>query len=211
MKTDEKKIDDELFEKRESAVKTLLSTIPTENPEREGLLETPARVARMYNELFSGYSMNPHEILSKQFDASNWKGVDSCDEDGYGCNMNGIVIVKDILFYSQCEHHMVPFFGKVHIAYMPKGKVVGLSKMARLVECFARRLQIQERFTNQIADSLYKELDAKGVMVIVKATHMCMVMRGVKNQTAETVTNALRGDFATDRDARKEAQYLMSL
>ncbi len=199
----------EELRKREEAVKSLLSSIPGENPEREGLMETPRRVSLMYEELYGGYEMSPHEILSKQFDASNWSDGDY--DESIGCTMNGIVIVKDIQFYSQCEHHMVPFFGKVNIAYMPGGKVVGLSKMARLVECFARRLQIQERFTSQIAEALYRELNAKGVMVVVKATHLCMVMRGVKNHTAETVTNALRGEFARDSGARREAQYLMSL
>lgn len=200
--------DAEIKQIREKAIKELLSTIPTENPEREGLLETPHRVAKMYDELFAGYEMNPKEILSKQFD------VDSMDNESsstYSSETNGIVIVKDIQFYSQCEHHMVPFFGKVHIAYLPGKKVVGLSKLARLVECFARRLQIQERFTNQLANAIESELNAKGVLVIVKATHMCMVMRGVKNQTAETVTQTFRGIFKNSPEARKEAQYLLSL
>lgn len=186
-----------IITKREQAVKELLRTIPGEDVDREGLLETPNRVARMYEEIFAGYNMDPHLILSKTFKAEEHKEM---------------VIVKDTDFYSHCEHHMVPFFGQVHIAYIPNGNVVGLSKLARLVECFAKRLQIQERMTTQIADAIVAELDPMGVMVVIQAEHLCMAMRGVKKPGAKTITSAVRGVFAeNDNQARREFLSLLSL
>lgn len=196
---------DEQIKAREEAVRALLATIPGEDPKREGLLETPHRVAMMYEEIFAGYEMSPKEILSKTFD----KGFDD-DDEAPGDVFNGIVIVRDIPFYSQCEHHMVPFMGKVHIAYIPKDRVVGLSKMARLVECFARRLQIQEKMTRQIADAIKEELNAQGVMVVVQAHHLCMESRGVKKR-AETITSSVYGAFAESNIAREEALSLLEI
>ena len=195
----------EQIKAREEAVRALLATIPGEDPNREGLLETPHRVAMMYEEIFAGYEMSPKEILSKTFDA----GLGD-DDEAPGDVFNGIVIVRDIPFYSQCEHHMVPFMGKVHIAYIPKNRVVGLSKMARLVECFDRRLQIQEKMTRQIADAIKEELDANGVMVVVQAHHLCMESRGVKKR-AETITSSVYGTFAESNIAREEALSLLEI
>lgn len=186
---------------REEAVKNLLSTIPTEDPEREGLVGTPDRVARMYEEIFGGYEMDPHKILSKRFKAGE-------AED------KGMVVVKDIPFYSHCEHHMVPFFGHAHVAYIPKenGEVVGLSKICRLVECFARRLQIQERLTAQIADCINEELNPLGVMVVIQAEHLCMSMRGVKKPGSNTVTSVGRGVFMDNsNNARAEFMSMLDL
>lgn len=163
-------------------IKKILEQLEPESHEREGLLETPARVERAYEEMFEGYKQSPEEILSKTF-----------EEDGVVSAVNDIVIVRDIQFYSHCEHHMVPFFGKVHIGYIPGKRVVGLSKFCRLVNCFAHRLQIQERLTKQIADAIKDCLDAQGVIVVVEAQHLCMKMRGVKNPCADTVTIETRG------------------
>ena len=149
-------------QKIEQAITMLLEAVG-EDPNREGLKETPARVARMYQELLGGMDKDGKEHLSKVFSAPD----------------SEIVVEKNIEFYSLCEHHMLPFFGNVHIAYIPNGKVVGLSKMGRLVEVYARRLQIQERMTGQIADELEKALDAKGVLVVIEAEHLCMTMRGI--------------------------------
>lgn len=160
-----------------------------ENPDREGLEETPMRVAKLYEEVFAGYHMNPADILSKTFKAEEHKEM---------------VIVKDIEFYSHCEHHMVPFFGKIHIGYIPDGTVVGISKLARLAECFARRLQIQERLTSQIADAIVEYLSPLGVAVVVEAEHLCMAMRGVKKPGARTVTSAMRGAFMENATTRNE-------
>lgn len=168
-------------EKVERAVRLLLEGIG-EDPDRDGLIETPERVARMYAELAGGMDRSAAEHLSKTFDVSG----------------SDMVVERDIQFYSLCEHHLLPFFGTVHIAYVPDGKVVGLSKLARTVEVFARRLQVQERLTGQIADALMDELGAKGAMVMVCAEHMCMSMRGVNKPGAQTVTTARRGVFATD-------------
>lgn len=166
-------------EKIKEAVRLLLEGIG-EDPGREGLAETPERVARMYEELFSGMEADPAEPLSKVFRVDN-------DE---------MVLEKDIVFYSMCEHHMLPFYGKAHIAYVPEGRVAGLSKLARTVEIYARRLQIQERMTGQIADALMTHLMPRGVMVALEAEHMCMTMRGVKKPGSRTVTTAARGVFA---------------
>ena len=193
---------------REIAVKMLLGTIPGEDPEREGLKETPHRVAMMYEELFGGYEMDPKTILSKTFDSGKMHDEEYDDVDIYA---NGLVIVKDIPFFSHCEHHMVPFVGKVDIAYVPGKRVVGLSKLARLVECFARRLQIQERLTNQIADAINEELNPEGVMVVVQAEHLCMTMRGVKKPGAKTVTSSVSGVFTCNDAARAEVLSLIGI
>ncbi|WP_301003236.1 GTP cyclohydrolase I FolE [uncultured Duncaniella sp.] len=189
---------------RADAVRSLLASIPGEQVDREGLQETPMRVAKMYEEIFGGYSMYPKEILSKTFDV----GDPEIDESmGY---KNGIVAVKEIPFYSHCEHHMVPFVGHAWVAYIPEKRVVGLSKIARLVECFARRLQIQERMTAQIADAIDEYLDPQGVMVVVQAEHLCMAMRGVKKPGTITATSAVRGVF-TDMDTRQECLSILGL
>ena len=164
--------------KIEKAVKLLLEGMG-EDPTREGLVDTPRRVAGMYEEVLAGMDADAKEHLSRQF---NVEGSD-------------IVIEKDITFYSLCEHHLMPFFGKVHIAYIPEGKVVGLSKLARTVEVFARRLQLQEQLTRQIADAIEENLSPKGVMVVVEAEHTCMTMRGVKKPGSQTVTTVTRGEF----------------
>lgn len=153
-----------------------------EDINREGLRETPDRIARMYEEIFAGMDMDCKEILSKTFTVDN-------DE---------MVIVKDIVFYSTCEHHFMPFYGKAHVAYIPDGKVVGLSKLARTVEVYAKRPQIQEQLTGQVADALMEHLNPKGVIVMMEAEHMCMTMRGVKKPGSKTVTFAMRGAFKED-------------
>lgn len=176
--TDEKRSDTARYEDvsaRADAIYDLLHTIPTEDPDREGLQETPKRVAKMYEELFAGYEMDYHKILSKQFTV-----------DGEPSE----ITVSDIQFYSMCEHHIMPFFGTVSITYMPKrgGKVVGLSKLARLVECFARRLQIQERLGKQICDALVECLDPEMVQVKITAEHTCMTARGINKPGSQTTT-----------------------
>lgn len=168
-------------EKIEEAIRLLLEGIG-EDADREGLQETPGRVARMYEELLAGMEADADAHLSKTFGADN----------------NEMVIEKDITFYSTCEHHLMPFFGKVHIAYIPDGQVVGLSKLARTVEVFAARLQIQERMTVQIADAIMDSLKPKGVIVMAQAEHMCMTMRGVEKPGSKTVTVASRGCFQED-------------
>lgn len=166
-------------DKIKRAVVMLLEAVG-EDPEREGLVETPERIAKMYEEILGGMKEDAREHLSKVFT------VDS-DE---------MVIERDIQFYSMCEHHMLPFFGKVHIAYIPKGKVVGLSKLARTVEVFARRLQLQERMTAQIADAIMEQLEPAGVMIVCEAEHLCMTMRGVKKPGTRTVNVVTRGVFS---------------
>lgn len=155
-----------------------------EDASREGLMETPDRIARMYEEIFAGMNCDAGEPLSKVFTAAG----------------SEMVLEKDIFFYSMCEHHMLPFYGKVHIAYIPDGKVVGLSKLARTVEVFARRLQIQERMTGQIADALMQCLNPKGAIVLIEAEHMCMTMRGIKKPGSKTVTYAARGVFEENKE-----------
>ncbi len=157
----------------EAAIRTLLLWTG-DNPEREGLLETPKRVAKSYKELFAGYSENPEDVLGTVFE----------EVAGY----NDLVLIKDISFFSHCEHHMVPIIGKAHVAYLPDGKVVGLSKIARVVDIFARRLQTQESMTAQIADSIQRVLKPRGVAVMIEAEHMCMAMRGIRKQGATTIT-----------------------
>lgn len=166
-------------DKIRQAVKLLLEGIG-EDVTREGLLETPDRIARMYEEIYGGMEEDAATHLHKVFH------VESSE----------MVIEKDITFYSTCEHHMLPFYGKVHIAYIPDGKVVGLSKLARTVEVFARRLQLQEQLTEQIADALMTHMQPKGVMVMVEAEHMCMTMRGIKKPGSQTVTISRKGEFA---------------
>lgn len=159
-------------------VKLILEGIG-EDVNREGLVETPERIARMYEEIFAGMNEDAAVHLNKTFTAEN----------------TDMIVEKDISFYSVCEHHLVPFYGKAHIAYVPNGKVVGLSKLARTVEVYAKRPQLQERMTTQIADAIMENLGAKGVMVILEAEHMCMTMRGVKKPGSRTVTLASRGVF----------------
>lgn len=168
-------------EKIESAVRLLLEGIG-EDVNREGLIETPDRIARMYEEICGGMQEDAGIHLSKTFTV----------------NSSEMVLEKDITFYSMCEHHLMPFYGKAHIAYIPDGKVVGLSKLARTVEVFARRLQLQEQLTGQIADALMEHMEPKGAMVMIEAEHMCMTMRGIKKPGSQTVTVAKRGAFAED-------------
>jgi len=170
-------------EKIKKGVELILEGIG-ENKNREGLVETPERIARMYEEIFAGMDMDCEEILSKTFTVDN-------DE---------MVIVKDITFYSTCEHHFMPFYGKAHVAYIPNGKVVGLSKLARAVEVYAKRPQIQEQLTGQVADALMEHLNPKGVIIMMEAEHMCMTMRGVKKPGSKTVTFAMRGAFEEDEN-----------
>lgn len=171
---------------REQAIFTLLESIG-EMPIREGLVKTPERVSKMYDEIFGGYKINPASLLSTTFSKDN--GI---EDNKYN---QGMVIVRDIQFYSHCEHHMVPFFGKAHVGYIPDKKVIGLSKIARLVDAYARRLQIQERMTKQIADTMQEVLKPQGVIVVIEAQHLCMKMRGVKNPCADTITSAVKGVF----------------
>lgn len=180
------------LEKAEQAVRMLLEAIG-EDPNREGLLETPKRVAKMYAEVTSGYDDSPRIHLQKVFNSEN----------------TDVVIEKDIEFHSLCEHHLLPFFGKIHIAYIPNGKVAGLSKLARVAETFARRLQIQEQLTNQIANSLESELSTRGVLVMIEAVHTCMTMRGVKKVGTKTVTIAARGKLKEDIALQKNILDMM--
>ena len=170
-----------------------------ENPMREGLQETPERMVKAWAEMFSGYDEDPKAIL-KRFNNLEYDE----DEEESSYIYDEMVVLRDIEFYSTCEHHFLPFFGKAHIAYIPGDHIAGISKLARLADCFARRLQIQERFTGQIADALMDGINAKGVGVIVEAKHLCMVMRGVKKQNSIMTTSALRGAIKTDPRARAE-------
>jgi GTP cyclohydrolase IA len=174
----------------EKAVREILLAIG-EDPERDGLLDTPARVARMYAEIFAGLHEDPTEHLHVTFEAGH-------DE---------MVLVRDIAMFSACEHHMLPWVGKAHVAYIPSadGRIIGLSKFARLVDGYARRPQVQERLTRQIADALQDKLQAKGVMVVIEAEHLCMSMRGIKKPGASTVTSAVRGLFRHNLASREEA------
>lgn len=168
-------------EKIKEGVRLILEGVG-EDPNREGLQETPDRVARMYEEIFSGLTQEAKEHLAKRFSVEN----------------NEMVLEKDIVFYSTCEHHLMPFFGKVHVAYIPSGEVVGLSKIARTVEVFAKRPQLQEQLTAQIADAVNEELHPLGVMVMIEAEHTCMTMRGVKKPGSRTVSYVTRGLFEED-------------
>ncbi len=160
-----------------------------ENPEREGLEEHPRRVARMYAELLSGYRMDPREVVNGAL---------------FNITYDEMVIVRDIEFYSLCEHHMLPFLGRAHVAYMPAGKVIGLSKIPRIVDIYARRLQVQERMTRQIADLIHELLEPTGVAVVVEGLHLCMMMRGVKKHDARMTTSAMHGAFRTNPATRQE-------
>ncbi|WP_031538781.1 MULTISPECIES: GTP cyclohydrolase I FolE [unclassified Bacillus (in: firmicutes)] len=172
----------------EEAIRLLLEAVG-EDPNREGLLDTPKRVAKMYEEVFSGLTIDPKEYFETIFHEDHEE----------------LVLVKDIPFYSMCEHHLVPFYGKAHVAYIPKGgRVAGLSKLARAVEAVSKRPQLQERITSTVADTMMETLEPHGVMVVVEAEHMCMTMRGVKKPGASTVTSAVRGVFQTDSDKRAE-------
>lgn len=174
-------------EKIQQATRLLLEAIG-EDPQREGLLDTPARVARMYEEICGGMQQDAAEHLSTTFEVSE----------------NGMVVERDIPFYSLCEHHLLPFFGRAHVAYIPDGRVAGLSKLARAVEVFARRLQLQERLSAQVADALMEHLDAQGVIVMMEAEHMCMSMRGVCKPGTQTVTLVKRGAFEKDPELVNE-------
>jgi GTP cyclohydrolase I len=176
----------------QKAVREILIAIG-EDPDREGLLETPARVARMYAEVFAGLHVDPRSHLQKTFTQ----------------NHDEMVLVKDIDFSSCCEHHLVPFLGRAHIAYLPDGHVVGLSKLARVVDAVSKRPQVQERMTEEIADLIMTELRPRGVGVILEATHMCMTIRGVKKPGATTVTSAMRGLFKTNPMTRGELMALV--
>ena len=176
------------------AVKTLIAWAG-DNPNREGLIETPKRVVDAYKEFFDGYKMNPDEILSKTFEE-----VEGYDE---------MVIIKNIRLESHCEHHIVPILGIAHVAYMPNKKVVGISKLARLVDVFAKRLQIQETLTAQIADTIQRVLDPLGVAVLIDASHQCMTTRGVHKPESSTVTKRMLGVFKTDENVRSEFMELI--
>lgn len=176
----------------ERAMREILLAVG-EDPDREGLLETPARVARMYAEMFSGLHIDPREYTKKFF-------VEKYDE---------VVLVRDISFCSMCEHHLLPFTGKAHIGYVPNGKVIGLSKLARVVEAVARRPQVQERMTEEIANLLVSELGAKGVAVVVEASHSCMTIRGVRKPGSLCVTSAMKGLFRSNLSSRSEVMHLI--
>jgi GTP cyclohydrolase IA len=181
-------------ERAEAAVRELLIAIG-ENPERQGLLDTPARVARAYREMFAGLYVNPDDVLNTTFDEEH-------DE---------LVLVKDIPMYSTCEHHLVSFHGVAHVGYIPgvAGRITGLSKLARVVDLYAKRPQVQERLTGQVADAMMRKLDPRGVIVVVEAEHLCMAMRGVRKPGATTTTSAVRGQFKTDSTLRSEALDLI--
>ncbi|MDQ2691640.1 MAG: GTP cyclohydrolase I FolE [Chloroflexota bacterium] len=176
------------FEAARKAVFDLIAAVG-EDPEREGLRNTPDRVARMYAELLSGYSMDPQKIINGAL---------------FNINYDEMVLVRDIEFYSLCEHHMLPFLGRAHVAYLPKGKVIGLSKIPRIVEMYARRLQVQERMTRQIADLLQEMLEPQGVAVVVEGMHLCSMMRGVKKHGARMTTSAMHGAFRANLATRQE-------
>ena len=178
--------------KIEAGVKLLLEGMG-EDVNREGLVETPRRIARMYEEIFGGLEQTPEKHLAKTFSVKD----------------NSMVLEKDITFYSTCEHHLLPFYGKAHVAYIPNGKVVGLSKLARTVEVYAKRPQLQEQLTAQIADALMEYLKPEGAMVVLEAEHMCMTMRGVKKPGAQTVTCVTRGSFAEDETLQKNFWHML--
>jgi len=181
-------------EEAEQAVHTLLRWLG-DDPAREGLLDTPARVVKAYEELYSGYEMSAADLLGRTFD----------EVAGY----DDIVLVNNISFHTHCEHHMVPVIGKAHVAYLPNGSVLGLSKIARVVELFARRLQTQESLTAQIATAIQDNLDPKGVAVMIEAEHMCMSMRGIKKQGSTTMTTTFTGAFKNDPD--EQARFMTML
>ena len=181
------------FASIEQAVRQILIAVG-EDPTREGLVDTPKRVGRMYAELLAGMWNDPTQHVKSAFSE----------------NYDEVVLLRDISFYSICEHHMMPFIGTAHVAYLPAGKVLGVSKLARIVDCFAHRLQVQERLTAQIADFLMNNLQAKGVAVVIEASHSCMTIRGIKKPGAMMTTSALRGIFKSDPRSRAEVLSLMN-
>jgi len=183
------------FEAARKAVFDLIGAVG-EDPEREGLRDTPDRVARMYAELLSGYSMDPEKIINGAL---------------FDINYDEMVLVRDIEFYSLCEHHMLPFLGRAHVAYLPKGKVIGLSKIPRIVEMYARRLQVQERLTMQVAETINQKINPKGVAVVVEAQHLCMIMRGVEKQNSIAVTSKMTGVFKDQQNTRNEFLNLVRI
>jgi GTP cyclohydrolase I len=178
----------EKLENIESAVRMILSNV-NEDPERQGLVGTPNRIARMYSEVLGGYTVDLEKLVNGAL---------------FDVTYDEMIVVKDIEFYSMCEHHMLPFFGKAHVAYIPSNKVIGLSKIPRIVEMFSRRLQVQERMTRQIADTIDEILDPQGVAIIIEGSHMCSMMRGVKKQEASMVTSAMLGCFKSNDKTRNE-------
>jgi GTP cyclohydrolase IA len=182
-------------DRAEAAVRELLIAIG-EDPERQGLIDTPSRVARAYREMFAGLYTNPDDMLNTTFDEQHEE----------------LVLVKDIPMYSTCEHHLVAFHGVAHVGYIPgvDGRVTGLSKLARLVDLYAKRPQVQERLTGQVADAMMRKLDPRGVIVVVEAEHLCMAMRGIRKPGATTTTSAVRGQFKTDSTLRAEALDLIT-
>lgn len=181
-------------EKIQEAVKMIIEAVG-EDPNREGLQETPARIARMYEEIFSGLGQTAEEHLSKSFEILD----------------DNMVVEKDIFFHTMCEHHFLPFYGKAHVAYIPNGRVAGLSKLARTVEVYAKKPQIQERLNIEVADALMNYLGAKGAMVVIEAEHLCMNMRGVRKPGTSTVTSVSRGVFENNKDLRDQAYRLMGM
>ncbi len=176
----------------QQAVRTILTAVG-EDPDRDGLKATPSRVARMYEEMFAGLHSRPEDHLKAVFDESHHE----------------VVLVRDIDFQSMCEHHLLPFHGRAHIAYIPNGRILGISKLGRVLDSFSRRPQVQERLTSQVADFLAEGLDAKGVAVVVEATHTCMTMRGVRKPDSRVVTSALRGSVLSNQSTRQEVLSLI--
>ncbi len=191
--TREEHYDSERIEKLATHYREIL-TLLGEDPEREGLIKSPERIAKAMAFLTRGYTQDPHEILRSAMFREEYKQM---------------VLVKDIQLYSLCEHHMLPFYGKAHVAYIPNGRITGLSKVARVVECYARRLQVQERLTVQIRDCIQEALDPMGVAVVIEASHMCMQMRGVEKQGSSTTTSAFTGIFLKDPRTREEFMNLI--
>ncbi|HZK57498.1 MAG TPA: GTP cyclohydrolase I FolE [Clostridia bacterium] len=182
-------------ERIEKAVKEILFAVG-EDPNREGLIDTPRRIANMYEEIFSGLKEDPGSYLEIHFQQEKYEEL---------------VLIKDIPFYSVCEHHLVPFFGKAHVGYLPRnGKLTGLSKLARVVDVVSKRPQLQERLTTIVADTVQKQLEPYGVIVVLEAEHMCMTMRGIKKPGSKTVTSAVRGVFATDPKSRSEVMSIIN-
>ena len=193
LKQSNRKMDRPSREEAEAAVKTLLLW-SGDDPDREGLLDTPARVAKAYREMFKGYDEDPSEVLGRTFE----------EVAGY----DDMVVVKDISFHSHCEHHMVPIIGKAHVGYLPDGRVLGLSKIARVVDIFAHRLQTQEAITAQVAHAIQDALEPRGVAVLIEAEHMCMAMRGIRKQGSTTLTTTFTGSY---KDDPQEQMHFMSL
>lgn len=182
-------------ERIEKAVKEILYAVG-EDPNREGLIDTPRRIAKMYEEIFSGLDKDPGNCLEIHFQQEKYEEL---------------VLIKDIPFYSVCEHHLVPFFGKAHVGYLPRnGKLTGLSKLARVVDVVSKRPQLQERLTTIVADTIQRQLEPYGVIVVIEAEHMCMTMRGIKKPGSKTVTSAVRGVFATDHKSRSEVMSIIN-